>query len=142
MYPEFFLPNRKTLTRHYLPRPDHLPDGLLRMLAFDIPAVNALQTLEKSRTIEQRFLCWAIAATDTDAADFRVQIYHLHEGKQSSLYVRHMVRNDVVGTGSLPTILTVPKIFEQGDTVTVEVRNLSANNGANIQVVLWGADLQ
>jgi hypothetical protein len=143
--PELYLPHRKTLTPAYLPKASHLPPGDLRMLAFDIPAVNARQTVEKSKTLEHRFLCWAICATDSDAAGFRVQIYHLHDGKQTSFFSRHMVNTDVTAsfaTAARPTILPVPKVFEQGDTLTVEVRNLSTADGGNIQVVLWGADIQ
>lgn len=134
-----WMSNRKVLTPQYLPDEVELPPGDLKMLVYDFALLAARQTLERSKTMEERFLCWGITANDTDAAGFRLQIFHVHGSEQHTLLLRHMLAQDITGTGSLPFVLKRTRVFERGDTVSIEVRNLSAVANATIQVVLWGA---
>ena len=136
-----FLPGRKDLTSLFLPTEEQLPAGDLAMMVFVFSPVNARQTVEEARAVDRRCVLWAITGNDSDAAGFRVQITQEHQGRLIPLLQKPIENQNVIGTAQHPAILKQTRLLEPGDSLTVECKNLSANDGARIEVVLWLSEL-
>ncbi|MFL6311643.1 MAG: hypothetical protein ACJ71W_06015 [Terriglobales bacterium] len=136
-----FLPNRKDLTALFLPDETQLPAGDPNLLVFVFPVVNARQTVEEARSIQKRSVLWAITGNDSDAAGYRVQITQSHQGRLIPLFQKPIENKNAIGTAQAPWILKETRFLEPGDSISVECKSLSVNDGSRIEVVLWLAEL-
>ena len=141
-----FLPNRKTLSEYYRPQQDQLPPGDLKILCFDFENVATLDTGEQSQPFEKDFVVWGITGGIVNLADpaaqFRVQLFHAHAGKQRALFGKPQLNVNCLGSGQLPVLLRTTYLFTPGDSLLCEVNSLSANAASSrIQVVLWGTEV-
>lgn len=132
-----FLPNRKLLTGLYLPRPEQIPAGELRCLVFDFPAVAAMEVQEQSILLDEPFVIWATTGFSDQAAGFRLQLYHDHQGKQRAWFNKPGIASNVVGNGQRPAILKETYPIDAGDSLLAEVRSLAAAQ-ARMQIALYG----
>jgi len=147
-----FLPNRKCLTAYYRPRNVDLPPGEPKFIVFTFPALTQLQTAEIQWPFDRTFLLLARMGNyvnANDAVGFRVQLTHTHAGKTRPLYQKPMLNTMVLGTGQLPLLARDPYPFVQGDSLLVEVKNLSTPQSqgglaatSRIEVVLYGSELE
>ena len=111
------------------------------MLVFVFNGVNARQTVEEARPVQRRSVLWAITGNDSDANGFRVQITQEHQGRLVPLLQKPIEHKNAIGTAQAPTILKETRLLEPGDSITVEAKNLSPNDGARIEVVLWLSEI-
>ncbi len=154
---------RGTINRLFVPREIEVPsDAKLRCLVFDGTAqwikpgagIGPLATVEQTITLESDFVLWGVTVFDSDNAGARMQIIHTigDTGAQRSFFRTHVrIGNSggspigcFGGTAQNPFLLTETYFLRRGDSLMVEVKNLSkavAPNQAQVQVCLWGADL-
>lgn len=145
-----FLPNRKMLTPYYRPRRVDLPPGEPKFIVFTFPALTQLQTAEIQWPFDRTFLLLALTGNYVnvnDNAGFRVQLTHTHEDITRPLFQKPMLNTMVLGTAQLPMMQRSPYPLVQGDSLLVEVKNLSTpqtnapGTTSRIEVVLYGSEL-
>jgi hypothetical protein len=140
----YFLPNRKTMSAYYQAPNVHLPTGGDPM--YESYTFNPLATAdsqEATRTFESDAILWGlagcavVAATGiASAAGAFVQIYHIHQGKQRTLFNKPRPLDTVLGSGQKPFLLTSPLLIQAGDSVMVEVKSLDNANNLLVEVLL------
>jgi hypothetical protein len=135
-----WLPQYGDLTHLHLPE-DPLPDGESEAVGFDF-ALSALATGQQNWAFHAPTLVWCINAHDDQAAGFTVQIWHQLANGPRRLLNRHAPAANVAGSAALPGLLRHPYLFDSGDSITVEVKNLdNSANTSNIQVALFAVRL-
>ncbi|MBZ5523569.1 MAG: hypothetical protein LAP21_15150 [Acidobacteriia bacterium] len=153
---ELYLPNRKTLQDLFVPPESELANGEPRCQVFNFPLVNPLETQEQAWTFDRTMLVWAMTGTMVNsvapgavvAAGFRFQILQTHRNPANGLTTRrpwfnkHQLQSNILGTGSLPTLLRKTHPIDAGDTVTMEVKSMvlppAAATICRIQICLFG----
>jgi hypothetical protein len=136
---KWFLPNRKDLTGLYLPRAIEVPRGEPKALVFLFDNVPAFATDERSLAVSRPVVLWGMTANDSQAAGFRVQIFHQYAGGKRQVYAKHQPQALALGTAQRPTVLKSGYLIDAQENLTVEVKNL-ANAAARIEVVLFGVE--
>jgi hypothetical protein len=145
----YYLPQRKSLSALYLPTVKHIPeDSLLRVVGFSFPNLAPLATAYQSVQVTPAFNAWAIVhhhqlvgGNPTPDLGFQIQIWHLTTGGQRQFYNTPVVSANIAGTAALPFFLTETELFLTGDSIRVQVNNLSTTAIDNIWLALWGGDV-
>lgn len=140
----FYLPQRGSLSALYLPEDQHLPaEAALRAIGFSFPNVASLGTAYQTIQVKPAFNCWALVATDTllGAQGFQVQIWHLSPGGQRQLFNTNLSSLTVAGSAANPMFLRETELFLNGDSIRVQVKNLSTVAQDTIWLALWGGDV-
>ncbi|MCU1284483.1 MAG: hypothetical protein JWO13_833 [Acidobacteriales bacterium] len=116
------------------------------MIVFPFLALTALQTDEVSWPFDGDFVLWAITGNYVNASDnlgFKVQLTHTHQGKTRPMFNKHQLHSNVLGSGQRPFLMRETYLFQQGDSLLVEVKNLSqAATTSRCEVVLCGTQLE
>lgn len=140
MLPIGRLPQYGGLTPLHLPR-QPFPAGESEAIAFDF-ALAALATGQQNWAFHAPTLAWCINATDDHAAGFTMQIWHQLASGPRRLMNRHAPGANIAGTGVLPGLLREPYLFDAGDSLTIEVKNLdSGATNSSIQIALFAMRL-
>lgn len=143
MEDRLYLPNRKSLSDLFLPRPGHLPsDGVLRILGFAFPSVAPLATQQQTVQIEPAFLMWAVLGVGDQAPGFSIDLVHSTPNGERHLVSKVIPGRIAVGTAQLPLLLTEPYLMQRSDSLRCLVKNGSSTNNHNIWIALWGCDVQ
>ncbi len=150
----FFLPQRGYLSSLFLPRPKHLPpDADLRVIGFNFsPAgpfgasVGPLATAYQTVQIAPAFNWWGLGLIDSLQAPqgFQVQAWHLSVNGQRQLF-NISSPSVIAGSGGppgYPMFLPETELFLSGDSIRVQVKNLSTTASDNIWLAFWGGDVQ
>lgn len=133
-----YLPNRKGLTRLYVPQIP-VPDGVSRCVANSF-ALAARETQQWTWSAQHPFLLLTLTAYDPDAAGFQVQLTHSYAGGSRSLSNKQLPSGLLIGTAAGPWSLRRPYLIDAGDALKIEVKNLSANAVPLLQVALLGVE--
>lgn len=145
----YYLPQRKSLSALYLPTAKHIPpDSALRAISFQFLALAPLATAYKSIQVTPAFNAWALGMTHALVGGnpvpdfgFQVQLWHLTQGGQRQFYNTSIVSPTVGGTAARPFFLIETELFLAGDSIRLQVKNLSTTANDNIWVALWGGDV-
>ena len=140
---ELFLPNRKLLTRMFLPKLDHVPsDAQLRAVGFVFPSVGTLATVEQTVQIEPAFLALTLVGYSTDPAGFNVKLWHNTSGGSRSLSNTAISFSATLGHARHPFYIKEPYLMLRGDSLRCQVKSLSQSaTPAQIWVAFWGGDV-
>lgn len=145
----FLFAQRQLRNILYLPKLRDLPQGLdLKAMVYDFgftagsgAGLAALETQEKSLVVERPILVWGLNGFSTDAAGFLLQCFHNHEGAQRQFFNKHVSNVAMCGSNTRPHVFRRPYMFLRGDSIEIEIKNLSqAASAAKIQVVLYGGE--
>lgn len=135
-----WMPQWGQLTPLHMPA-EPLPEGDSEAIGFSF-ALTALQTGQLNHAFHAPFLLWGINAHDDQAAGFDLQLWHQLAKGPRRLVNRHAPAANLAGSAASPLLLRRPYLFDTGDSLTVEVKNLDAGVAAsNIQLALFGVVL-
>jgi hypothetical protein len=141
----YYLPQTGSLTPLYLPTAKQIPeDSDLRAIGFSFLNLTPLQTAYQNIQVTPAFNAWALVGIDSLAGvfGFQVQIWHLTRSGQRQLFNTSLVSPNIVGTAADPLFLPETELFLAGDSIRVQVKNLSTTQNDNIWLALWGGDVQ
>ena len=140
---EHYLPNRKLLTPYFLPDVE-LPEGEQFTVTNEFQA-SAYQAMDWAYSFQHPWLLCSLAGLDSDPAGFLLQIVHHTRQGRRQLFHRPTPAAAVLGTGALPLPSRRPYLVDAGESLSIEIRNLSAVATAaapsNIWVALHGLSL-
>lgn len=120
--------------------PGTVPPGEPRFIAHTFQPA-ALATDQWNWTFQAPCTIYGMTAFDSDAAGFVLQLSRALPNGSRRLLGRHMLAQNVGGSGQRPAIFDAPVDFAPGDALTIEVKNLSTSATAPlIQVCLLGVD--
>lgn len=135
--PQLYLPNRKGLSRLYLPK-EPVPPGVSRCIANTF-SLAARETQQWTWTAQSALLLLTITGYDPDAAGFQVQFTHSFPGGSKRLSNKQLPAALLIGTAGTWS-LRRPYLVDAGDSLKVEVKNLSAAAVPFLQVALFGVE--
>lgn len=136
--PALYLPNRKELTPLFVPR-EPVPNGVSRCIANSF-SLAARETQQWTWTSQSPLLLLTLTAYDPDPAGFQVQLTHTFAGGSRRLSNKQLPSGLLIGTAAGPWHLRRPYLVDAGDSLKVEVKNLSANAVPLLQVALFGVE--
>ncbi len=124
---QFYLPNRKLFTPSFIPGGGvTLPQGEQFIVTHQFQA-SAYQALDWDFSFTAPWLLMELTGFDSDAAGFLIQIvHHRKRGGPFNLLHRPTPYQAVLGSGQRPAVLGEPHLFDAGESVTLDIRNLSA----------------
>lgn len=135
--PSWF-PQYGVLSSIYLPEMDLLPEGEWETIPLTFRSVEGYLTVKASHAFAEPFALLGMTAVDTDAAGFQAQLYHQIPNAERTLFAKHVLGASGFGTASRPKWLKRPLLVDAGEQLLAEVRNLSANTVAEIEICLHG----
>ena len=144
----YFLPNRKTLSAYYQSDNIELPLGGAPLhLAQKWDTLNKMDTQETTRIFDADSLLWGLASTVSGSSSFVsgaglsagvwLQIFHIHKGKQRTLFNKPRPIDSVSGSGQNPLLLKPTYLFRAGDSVMIEVKSTDPTNIQGVELVLF-----
>jgi len=155
MVSPYLFGQRKLLNRYFLAGLRDLPiTGMtLRAKTFDFGFNNPALTLapfaaqDTNLVIKANFLVWGIVGTSSFAASgdagpspaYLFNILHSHEGKQITWFNKDVSDTECAGSAKRPYLLRRPQLVIAGDSLQVEIQNLTGSN-LNAQIVLYGGE--
>lgn len=121
-------------------KPGIIPPGEPRFIVHTFQPA-ALETDQWNWTFQAPCVIYGVTAFDSDAAGFFLQLYRSLPNGSRRMLSKHMPGDHVGGSGQRPALFDSPHYFDAGDSITVEVKNLSnAAPTPFIQVCLLGVD--
>lgn len=150
---QYFLGNHGTLSAYFQAPSIEVPEGGAPVhLSQKWDALAAMDTQELTRIMDSDTVLWGIAGSISGtsgyvsptglAAGIFIQIYHIHQGQQRTLFNKHRPLDSVAGTGQKPMLLKPTYLFLAGDSVMVEVKSTDATNPQAVEVVLYCNKMQ
>lgn len=144
----YFLGNRGPLSAYYQADSIELPQGGAPVhLVNKWDALAQMDTQETTRIFDADTLLWGLTSSVTGtsafvspaglAAGIFLQIYHIHQGGQRTLFNKPRPIDSVTGTGQKPFQLKPTYLFHAGDQVMVEVKSTDPTNAQKVEVVLF-----
>lgn len=138
-----FLPNRKTLSDAYLPPASHVPDGKLKLLVFSFLNVPARVVVEQALSVPKDCILYASVGLTDDAAGLdavKVQALQAHGNNVQSFFLKHIIGSSAFGTAQRPMFAKDTRLLAAGDSLTLEVKNLTNNIIARAEFVFWAVE--
>lgn len=145
-YPGAFLPQYGIRSALYVPPPEKIAPGVPKWLGFRYSAVPARGTIQSSMAFEWPFQALALYGHDTDtsgpggaSAGYQINMLHSGPGGTRPLTFRPaLLDSNLVGSAELPSFMLEPYFFGVGETLQIEIRNLSTVAVNIIEVVIAG----
>ena len=139
----WYLPQYGVLTQQNIPRPEEVQDGRLYRIPYDFLQVGPNATAQNYTAPGMPFLIWAFTynITGGTGAGFQFASYHRHGSFQRNLEPTMVYATNALGTAKQPTFIRSPYLIDTGEVLGFELRSLEQSDTVDIQIVVWGANL-
>jgi len=140
---DWYLPQYGAKTEAILPLQAHIQDGRIYRIPYNFLQVAANATGQNYTTPGAPYLIWAFTASITGGtgAGFQFQMFHRHGSFQRPLASTMVLNANSLGTARHPVFIKNPYLIDTGEALGIELRSMEQTNTVNIQIVMWGANL-
>lgn len=139
---DLWLPNRKHLTPLFFPTGIEVPDdGIARWVGQGFLQVGPAKTAYANIQLRPAYLVTALLGISLSGNPFAVQITHSWNNGQRYFFSSHVDNRIALGTAQHPMPVIPTQLLASGDSIRIEVKNLSTAAADSFWVSLFGCDI-